>query len=57
MDWIKRNWYWVIPALCLVGYFVWMYVTAKVKVESQLAKARQAKADKAILTEADVSEN
>lgn len=58
MDWLKRNWYWVIPAACLVGYFVWQYVTSKIEVQKQMAKVRAHKIPKdADLTESNVSDN
>jgi len=58
MDWLKRNWYWVIPAACLVGYFLWMYVKAKLEISKKMEKVREAKETKAILTDTEnVSNN
>jgi len=58
MDWLKRNWYWVIPAACLGGYFLWLYVKAKFEVDKKMAKVREAKEVKAVLTDTEnVSNN
>lgn len=54
MDWVKRNW-WILLVAPVVLYFAYLYFMSKYNLAKKMQLVRDAKEDKRILSEDDVT--